>query len=1231
MRYLNKIIFINSASVKYAEIGLDGNVHLIGTQGVGKSTLLRAILFFYNANKSKLGISREKKRYDDYYLEYENSYIIYEVVKDNIPFCVLSYKVNGKVAFRFFNSEYRRDLFVDENGKALNWEGVRKSLGKEIYYTKIISNYDEYRRIIYGDNKSLKAEFRKYALVESKQYQNIPRTIQNVLLNSNLEAKFIKDTIINSISEDEFKIDIDNYSKNHLRGFETKINDIKIWFKKNKKGEIAVRDQADRVIENYRILNFLKREKRELAVELEGRLNYIEKEKGNLSLEFSNEQNLLNDLYKKKENLKSLYQKREQDIVSEIKYITKKLAEAKSKQIEYEVKNIKSIIIEIAKKDDLINEKDDKLAEKQLLNSQFSEINQKFEALISQIKNQQKEFENDKNSDIGSAKSEFVDKKLELFEVYQSLIDKVKLSNKEEKENVENEISLIENKENSAKRKKSELKHKVFLRDEIDTCKNKDIELDIKIEKSKNTVEKSKSEIANIRREWELEQKELERILQSKTDRETERINNCKNKILGIKENLERSESSFYGWLNNNVPNWENNIGKLVDEKEVLFSTELNPTKISENVKSFYGVEINLQAIGKRVKTVEEFQQEIGDLENEILELRKSISFIDVEKEKSLQNLKVKFKKNINTLKDVISEKEYSISQSTQDLKNNKVALDELQEKAKYERARVLQEIEKELEKLSSIKEKTKKDLDKIRNNIKREITKKEKERDTEINKAELLKYDKIKSIEEVISKNKDESFNRLAEVKKNQQDELKGKGADTSRLNEIENRLDEIKNSLIFINNNERIVYEYEKDKRELFDIVPQLKVGKYAWDKKKDSITENHKIEAEKLNSKYNLQNEKVKGISLKIDEFKKDKSKFEEFEKSEIFKSIKSFLNTEYVEDIVEKTAISIIEELNYKYSTSISKLNDLRQIINLFVGNFNEDNVFKFKVKLNLDSDYLDFARDLKEFVEEDKINEFENRVNELFSDIIHLIGNETTELQSKEAEIEKVIRKINDDFTNRNFVEAIKGMEMRMQKSSNPIVRLLIQIKEFNDEHSLTLGQSNLFTTSDSGNQNGKAVDLLKQLVKELEKYKNPYLTLSESFDLQFKIVENDNDSGWVEKLSNVGSEGTDVLVKAMINILLLNVFKNNASKKFKDFKLHCMMDEIGRLHPNNVKGILRFANERNILLINGSPTSQNAIDYKYTYKLSKEQSKSDNKKYITRITKLVSVKSKISN
>ena len=315
----------------------------------------------------------------------------------------------------------------------------------------------------------------------------------------------------------------------------------------------------------------------------------------------------------------------------------------------------------------------------------------------------------------------------------------------------------------------------------------------------------------------------------------------------------------------------------------------------------------------------------------------------------------------------------------------------------------------------------------------------------------------------------------------------------------------------------------------------------------------------------------------------------------------------------------------------YYKGIEIFRELQQATNAFNGNFAIQNAFNFNVQLNTNEDFLKFAEELKEFIEEDKVQQYEKRVNERFAHIIQLIGRETTELNSKKGDIEKVIKKINDDFTQKNFVEAIKEMEIRTLESSNPIVKLLIKIQEFNDENSLLLGETSLFTSVDSHSKNQKAVDLLKELVKAIERYKSTTLTLSESFDLQFRIVENDNDSGWVEKLSNVGSEGTDVLVKAMINILLLNVFKDSASKKFKDFKLHCMMDEIGRLHPNNVKGILRFANERNILLINGSPTSQNATDYKYTYKLAKEQSQSDAKKYFTRINRLVKVNAKIRN
>ena len=74
----------------------------------------------------------------------------------------------------------------------------------------------------------------------------------------------------------------------------------------------------------------------------------------------------------------------------------------------------------------------------------------------------------------------------------------------------------------------------------------------------------------------------------------------------------------------------------------------------------------------------------------------------------------------------------------------------------------------------------------------------------------------------------------------------------------------------------------------------------------------------------------------------------------------------------------------------------------------------------------------------------------------------------------------------------------------------------------------------------------------------------------------------------------------------MVNIMLINVFKTRASRQNGDFFIHCMMDEIGKLHPNNVSGILKIANDRNIYLINSSPMGFNANIYKYNYLLTKD-------------------------
>lgn len=1221
MRYLNKVIFINSATVKFAEIYIDGNVHFTGTQGVGKSVLLRAILFFYNADKTKLGIPREKKRFDEYYFEYQNSYIIYEVVKDNIPYSVLAYKVNGRVAFRFFNSAFRKELFIDKNGRAFeNWEKIRTAFGKDIYYTKLIPSYEEYRQIIYGDNKGMKPEFRKYAIVESKQFQNIPRTIQNVLLNSKLEAQFIKDTIINSINEDEIKIDLDNYSKNHLRGFETQLNDIKLWFKQNRKGQNPVQNQANEVIDNYRKVNFIKKEKKELAVNLSDRINYIEIENPNLKSSHQKEDEKLFGIIKQIENQDNLHKKRVRDLDLKINLFKDKLKETKDKHDGYTNKKIDEIIEKVSHKSDLLTEQEAKKIEKNILTSEFADINQKFENLILQAQNQQDSFLNNKTSEIINIKIGFADTKNKIIEKYDKLINEIKEDNQEQLDSISEDNNVIIGNENELKRKKSEFKFKVFYNDEIEKCKSETIELNNTIINFKTEIKNAQNETKTLKKEWEFEKKEILNKVELSIKEQQKLKEKHTFDITEIDNKIQSSKTSLYGWLTENISNWEGTIGKVIDE-QVLFNSELNPQLTDKNSKNIFGVEINLNALQSRVKTVQQYQDEVKSFEERIKNIEKNISQINLTKEDDLKRLKIKFRKKINSFKENIVEIEYQTNQAKEKLKKSRIHLGEWQYKSEREKAEKNSNIEEGFERIAIEKQKNKDNYIRLNRSIKAKITKTVNQQKSDITKQEHSSKELVEKLNKSIAWNKYEITNRIDELRKQQYSELNNKGVNTSRLDEIEKRLNKIKQDLQFVEDNQRIVYDYEKDKRELFDKIPEFNSEKLRQEKRLISLEKEYKIEKEKINAKRQTQSEIVENLKNKIDEFEKDLAEFREFEKSEVFEDIQNYFLENKAFQNNSDTAILLISEVRDKHYSILKRVDELKQSISKFIGNFDESNIFNFKVKFNSNSDYYNFALDLKEFVEEDKITEFEKRINERFVDIIQLIGRETTSLQSKEAEIETVIKKINNDFARRNFVTAIKGMEMRTQPSSNKVVQLLVKIKEFNDKYGLELGERDLFTSAKSDKKNERAVELLKQLVAELGKYKNTTLSLSASFDLQFRIIENDNNSGWVENLSNVGSEGTDVLVKAMINILLLNVFKESASKKFNDFKLHCMMDEIGKLHPNNVKGILSFANDRNILLINSSPTSYNATNYRYTYILSKVKSGANT--YATKIKRLI--------
>ncbi len=1221
MRSLNKIIFINSAASNYAEISLDGNVHLIGTQGVGKSTLLRAILFFYNADKTKLGIPREKKNFDQYYFPFQNSYIIYEVKREDIIYSVIAFKSQGRVAFRFFDARYRQDYFIDETGKAfLPIEQTSSGFGKEVYYTRIVHNYEEYRNIIYGNNKGLAAEFRKYALLESRQFQNIPRTIQNVFLNSKLDAAFIKETIIKSLSEEEIKIDLSTYAHNHLRNFETELNDIRIWSQKNKAGKIIVRTQAETVAKAKRAYSFTEQEKKSFVKQLGWFLNGIKISKPKLEKDLNKSREEEGKYKTRLGSYQDSFKKQQQALKTQIGVITNTLKDLKESKAGYDAKNIEELLPRIGGKSQLVVSKQELQGQRRLLTAKFEYIEQKYLARLNQFEIQLEKFQNKITGEKLEQKETFGVFKDNLRLQYEGIIAQIKSQYSDSLLTAENEIQKINDLIQGIGIREVKIQLKRFFEKELEAIKAEKAALIAKTSKAEITVENAWMEISHLRKQWELEDKDTENSHKLRIEEVNKSLQEIEKKISVTQAKLSDSKGSFYNWLNIHIPGWEKSIGRVIDQEHVLWNKGLNPTMSEIAPGNFYGVNLDLNAIDKQVKTLEDYENDLLTFSGESFAQQNIKTKTEENLVKEKGNLKKKFLPKINKLKEEISTQEYQKDQFSRGLTKTENELDELTKKAAAEKEIANQKIQEALKELKGKKQQAEEGLEKLNARLKRETSAKNKEQKDLLLQEEENMESRLQILELRAREKEQETAERIKEIKDEEKSELVKKGANTGGIGIIDKGIEEIDKELSFIEANTPLVIEYQKDKRDWFDKEPEFRNQRSLLHKELESKEVDYNKKEQSLRDQLKVHREVVTKLELEKEQLLKDLEKYEEFKKLEWFPMLEKFLEQSTPADSTAFNGTRIIESIKEKQYVSSEKLANLKEVITKFTGNFGEDNIFNFKTRFNNTTDFLNFAEDLKEFLEEDKISEYENRVNERFSHIIRQIGKETGEMLSKEGEINQVIKKINTDFVAKNFVGAIKSMEMRTVESSNKIMKLLVEIKSFNDENGMILGETNLFSSEDQNANNEKAVKLLKQLLSEINFFKADELKLSDSFGLEFRIVENENDSQWVEKLSNVGSEGTDVLVKAMINIMLLNVFKENASKKFSGFKLHCMMDEIGRLHPNNVKGILKFANDRNILLINGSPTSYNATEYRYTYLLSKnEQNKTTVKRLVHKI------------
>ena len=1216
MRYLNRVIFINSANVKFAEVAIDGNVHFIGTQGVGKSTLLRAILFFYNADKLKLGIEKGKKTFDEYYFPFGNSYVIYEVVKETGAYCVMAFKAQGRVCFRFINAAFDQQNYITDEGKVRAWDGIRETFGKKTGYTRKVERYEEYRDIMYGNNAGIDKEFRKYALIESKQYQNIPRTIQNVFLNSKLDAEFIKQTIIMSLNEEDVKIELEKYAL-HLKDFDTQLADINKWTEVNKSGEIPVRKMAETIARIHAAIRSLNREKQETAIKLFQAYDAAIDELPKVEKRRDQQLRLREVTQERSDDLKGKFQAKRDEVQRQINILDNDLKRAKNKAEHYEGINISSIIQRVNKKEDNEAERERLLAEKVLLNAKFTEINSRYEALIQQQHNALAAFENAHMLRRNRMREELLIFKGDINEQYNNAFTEIRKQHQSAQEVARNIIAQKKDNIHDLKLKKQKAQLQRYYEQDIETVRAEILQLQQKIKNTTIDIADFKKQTETLQKQWELDLERSNDGYDRKVDKMRDDGKQFTTWVASIDAKLQKNKDSLYGWLSENAPGWENTIGKVIDEDNVLFQAGLSPEMAEGTADTMFGLKIDLNEISRSVKTVADYERERQEWQQKADTNRAGLNKLIEQRNEEADKLKSRYQSKIKDLNNSRRQMEYELQRSKGQLQAGEVKEADLLRKAAEEKEQQMQQVAQEIEAATEELITEEKNLAAIEAGIQKQLDNKEKERNKKIKTEEQSVKEQMTAQDDELRQRHQQTDDRIAEVKQQQSKNLKKEGADVLRMAGIEKDLIAVNRELNFIDENRDTVAEYNKDKRELLDLIDNFRTDKRLKDNLLQNEQEKFSLQKQKIEQEIEELVSFINELEGRYTIISEGVNTFDSFKRTDHYSLIAEYegQKSDNKEHVAELKAL--IETLNGKIYTIQQRYNDLQTATNKFTGEFTVNNIFGFRQALTDREEILGFAQMLDEFLEENKIAQYEKRVNERFATLIRQIGKETTELTSKGGEIQKVITEINRDFEERNFAGVIKSIRLQLSPSENQIVRLLQEIRKFNDQNGMSLGVVDLFSAGDNDGKNKKAIDLLREFSKEIGARKEKEISLPDSFELQFRIVENENDSGWVEKLTNVGSEGTDILVKAMINIMLLNVFKDSASKRFKEFRLHCMMDEIGKLHPNNVKGILKFANDRNILLINSSPTSYNATDYRYTYLLSKDS------KHVTTVKRLV--------
>lgn len=1194
MAKLNRVILINSAGFDYLEFPVGSHGQVIGINGHGKSTLLRTILFFYlgSNEKSFYALHETKSDFVSYYLGDPPAYLIYEISRgDNQPpYHIVVTRPSNRIQFLFVDAPYSKDYYVRGNF-VQPLDNVLERLREAHCSCDSVSAYEDFQRRIYGLVGSAYAVFRPIRGASSHVFI-LPRIISGIFTVNQLDADKLKAALTCGVREDAMSTELDLIAlKGQLENFRRVHRAVDTFIRHEKESDALLT-----VAENFEAAKSERRKAVEELVRMGKRLPSRRQELTDLQ----------NALESEKQEAVARFDEQKADLEKTIKELGEKLAvliaaieRGEQTEREYKTLQIYKKAADLERLPQVLQDYTSAEDQYKALTEKFDDENQRKAEMLANVQRawsqQCLQFEQRRGEaertltqgieKLGAERKEILSA---LDEEYQRAAAPLKATHAglaySRTKLTDDYKVLTEIQEPPELRKLRQNLEEARRKQQSEGLRLQKLRSDQVFQKAQDDREREKlNEKAQAERaQWET------RITAGKAKRDV------------AADELMKFDQSLANYFQINSPETWADASKTLS-RDTLFhdAKELQARTAQQTGKSVWGVELSTE---KLPLTADGFSRD--QLEAAFKGLQKAVAedhaqldaahqrylaaVDDFEKKANAANATVQ--NNIGNCDELCR----SLGAQAEDFENRLITL---QAQVEAHRKEVSLKLENKDKELRVAEEKYRTDLKNLdsgfhsrREKLSLEFSDQQKKLTDERNCA----LSKIK-VEETEAQNKVEADSK--DIEAHFQAALAAKGADPKVIAKARITADRLKAEASRIEGYQAEVHRFQGLKQELIDPLPSLRLKQETLNR--SLASENSRLEAvrqaheqalagfEKGNSELSQQRDELDADEKAVARFRQDARFMLEwalFESAELEPPPFYRAGVACQSLRVAETAHQSQVDIDAQGSKAA------KSYLNKFDAETLEKKVLGFSPIHDQFNWYFFVGSELRPFVNGRGITGMRQIQTQEFDQLIRNISSKNAEFLEGIRQVRQTATLVEANLKKNNFVDVLDSIELRVDRVDSRLTETLAEGESY---AGLTFGPgADLWQERANNAQVEKAIETFARLVREIDNQRDKQLRLTDYFDFQIRVQENGHDLHWRRSLDHIGSTGTDYLVKMLIYLSLIEVYRERAVDAKAGSTVHCVLDETGVLAPKYVRRILEYAKERGIILVTAGHSQQ---------------------------------------